>query len=298
MPRPEIAVAGIPGAWSSEALASALREQGASTFILTPGELSHDLSTGRVCSSSRGDLYGLDGLVVKKLGELDSQTAENRLVMLKRLQEQGIPVISKPEAIESAVNRYRMSWLMCRAGIPMPETLVTESLDQALAAVDRWGKAIAKPLYTTKGRGMILLEPGNDIESELRELHTNGHQPFYLQQFIESPGRDVAVVVLAGRVLGSFSRVAAPGQWMTTTAAGGHYEACELDGRVEELALAAAETFGLDFTSVDMVHSRKGWLVYEVSAFGGFRGLYEAYGVDAASRYAAHVIRKIRDERV
>ena len=49
-----------------------------------------------------------------------------------------------------------------------------------------------------------------------------------------------------------------------------------------EYAERAARAFGLDYTVVDLVEHGDDFLLYEVSAFGGFRGLHEACGVDAA----------------
>jgi ribosomal protein S6--L-glutamate ligase len=59
---------------------------------------------------------------------------------------------------------------------------------------------------------------------------------------------------------------------------------------VIELAHRAQALFDLAFTCVDVVESARGPLVFEVSAFGGFRGLHEACGIDAAGLYAAWVI--------
>ena len=50
---------------------------------------------------------------------------------------------------------------------------------------------------------------------------------------------------------------------------------------------APPRAFGLDYTVVDLVEQGDDFLIYEVSAFGGFRGLLEASGVDAAAAYAA-----------
>jgi ribosomal protein S6--L-glutamate ligase len=47
------------------------------------------------------------------------------------------------------------------------------------------------------------------------------------------------------------------------------------------------------FTCVDVVETANGPLVYEVSAFGGFRGLLEANGIDMAERYAQYVLERI-----
>jgi len=59
---------------------------------------------------------------------------------------------------------------------------------------------------------------------------------------------------------------------------------------IERLALRAADVFGLTFTGVDLVEGPDGYLTYEVSAFGGFGGLWHTQGIDAARLYAEHVV--------
>jgi ribosomal protein S6--L-glutamate ligase len=179
----------------------------------------------------------------------------------------------------------------------MPRTVVTESLDEAEAAVLKWGRAVLKPLLTSKGRGMVLLSRKAAPRIALRRYRQDGHSPLYLQEFVPSAGRDIAVAVLGGRVIGAYCRVAREGEWQTTTAAGGHYEPCPIYDSATELALRAAQVFGLDFTTVDMVETDAGWLVYEVSAFGGFAGLRKTLAVDAATMYAEHIIKRLRDGR-
>ena len=63
-----VAVAGVPGAWSSESLAEALRTQGASSSVVALDACVHDISRNEVYHEGR-PLSGLDGLVVKKLGD-------------------------------------------------------------------------------------------------------------------------------------------------------------------------------------------------------------------------------------
>jgi tetrahydromethanopterin:alpha-L-glutamate ligase len=118
--------------------------------------------------------------------------------------------------------------------------------------------------------------------------------PFYLQEFVPHAGRDIGAVVLNGRVLGAYYRVAGRGAWMTTTAAGGSYEACEVTAEMARLAVRAADVFGLEFTGVDLVETPGGYLVYEVSAFGGFAGLWRSQGIDAAKAYAEYVVHALR----
>ncbi len=296
MVRLRIPVAGVPGAWSSEALAAALREEGAESFVFPVEECSHDLGTDNV---RWGDLPlgNVDGVAVKKLGDAASPHARQRVEVLYALRNRGAVVVSGAEAIDAAVDRYHMSALLARAEVPMPRTQVTESFDEAEGTVERWGEVVAKPLFTSKGRGMTLMTEERANRITLRTWGKEGRGPYYLQRFVPARGRDVAVAMLGGRVLGAYSRVAAPDQWQTTTRMGGHYEPAEVTDEMAEIATRALDIFGLDYTTVDMVHTPRGWLVYEVSAFGGFTGLRKALGLEVAPLFAKHVIAKVRHER-
>jgi ribosomal protein S6--L-glutamate ligase len=60
-----------------------------------------------------------------------------------------------------------------------------------------------------------------------------------------------------------------------------------------EVAVAAQAPFGLDYTTVDVVETGDGPLVLEVSAFGGFRGLFSSQSMNAAQKLADYVIGRI-----
>jgi ribosomal protein S6--L-glutamate ligase len=116
----------------------------------------------------------------------------------------------------------------------------------------------------------------------------------YLQEMLALPGRDLGVAFVGGEYLATYARVQASGNWKTTTSAGGKYEPFTPSAEVIELARRAQGLFGLDFTCVDVVETSRGPMVFEVSAFGGFRGLLDACGVDAAAAYADHVERVMK----
>ncbi len=292
MPEPLIPVAGIQGAWSSEALSACLREAGAKSFVFPLDECTHDLDAGKVFWEDV-DVTLTNGVAVKKVGDLTFSDLGSRLQYLHQIQQSGSVVMSTPSAIDAVLDRYNMSAVMSRAGVPMPRTLVTESVDDADEVIERWGKVVAKPLFTSKGRGMTLLTPENATRLTLRTWKTHNMGPFYLQEFVEGPGRDVGIVVLGGKPLGAYSRVAAEGQWQTTTRTGGHYEPADMNDDQAEIAVKAVDSFGLDFSTVDMVETDAGWLVYEISAFGGFSGLQRATGINAARLFAEYIYHKV-----
>jgi ribosomal protein S6--L-glutamate ligase len=49
----------------------------------------------------------------------------------------------------------------------------------------------------------------------------------------------------------------------------------------------------MDFTTVDVAETRDGPIVFEVSAFGGFRGASEGIGINAAQLYVEHVLAEL-----
>ena len=93
--------------------------------------------------------------------------------------------------------------------------------------------------------------------------------------------------------MATYARVNNGNSWNTTINSGGKYEAYEPSPEIIQLARRAQEPFGLDFTCVDVVETNNGPMVFEVSAFGGFRGLLQANEVDAASLYADYVLGRL-----
>jgi ribosomal protein S6--L-glutamate ligase len=59
------------------------------------------------------------------------------------------------------------------------------------------------------------------------------------------------------------------------------------------MARHAQSLFAMDFTTVDVAETDTGPIVFEVSAFGGFRGALEGIGINAAQLYVEHVLREL-----
>jgi ribosomal protein S6--L-glutamate ligase len=279
----KVAVIGQPGAWSTERLVSAVRVEGVDASVVDLAACALTLPDAHLRAAGRR-LEGFDGALVKKIGDaVDGPTMAARINLLRALERGGVPVVSAPDRLAVAADRYRMTLELAGAGLPIPDTVVTDDLDEAAAAVRRFGSAVLKPLFTSKGRGMRRLAADADLPTLLERHRAEHGLPFYLQRFIPHPGRDLGVAVLEGRCLGAYWRIAGQDQWMTTILSGGRYAPAEPPAEVVDIAERAARHFQLLFTGVDLMQAPDGgWLVLEVSAFGGFRGLSTALGLDAA----------------
>ncbi len=284
-----IAVVGQPGAWSTERLANALRAAGADALVVDLARCALRLPEPGVWHQGRR--LDVEAAVVKKIGDTaGGWTVRERLQILRHWEASGVPVWSAPDRLEIAVDRYRMTVELVRAGLPVPETVITEDVGEAVATVERFGVAVLKPLFTSKGRGMVRLDSSLDVRRILEGHRIDNADPFYLQRFVKHPGRDLGVAVLDGRCLGAYWRIAGDGQWMTTVLSGGRYAPADPPAEAIALAERAARHFGLLFTGVDLIETDGGFTVLEVSAFGGFRGLLDGCGVDAAPPLAGAVL--------
>ena len=288
----KIAVIGNPGSWSTEKLSDSLEKKTGFRCVVDISTAVFDLSRKTLyCKNT--DLAALDGLVIKKIGPVYSPEMYNRLEILRFFCSLGKPVFSRPEMIMQAVNRLSCTVNLQMGNIPMPPTVITEDMTLACEAVRRFGKAVLKPLFSSKARGMLLVEDDVSCRSAIAEFQASGNTTMYIQKMVSVPGRDLGVAFLGGEYIGTYARQKGT-SWNTCTPSGGSYERCDPDPEIINLAYRAQDLFNLDFTCVDVVETDEGPMVFEVSAFGGFRGLYQAWGIDAADMYADYILKQIK----
>ena len=115
----------------------------------------------------------------------------------------------------------------------------------------------------------------------------------YIQKKLDLQGRDYGMVFLGGKYLGAYARVSEEQSWNTTINSGGKYAAYAPQQSIINLAHKAESLFGMDFTTVDVAETKEGPVVFEVSAFGGFKGAKDGIGIDAADLYADYAITEL-----
>ncbi len=293
MPTKRIGVVGTTGGWSSELLADTVAQvTGGPRLLIDMEKVRLDLPGGAAWFGNQ-NLAELDGLLIKKIGARYSPDLLDRLEVLRFLAERGLPIRSAPLAILRVLDRLSCTITLQLQDIPMPPTSVTEDVDQAMAAVEAYGRAVFKPLYSSKARGMTLIAKGAGARAAI--LAYKAENPImYIQKTVDLSGaRDLGVAFLGGQYLTTYARCKAGDAWNTTTASGGRYEAFVPTREIIDLARRAQEPFGLDFTCVDVALTDDGPVVFEVSAFGGFRGILETSGIDAARLFTEHLLRTI-----
>ena len=280
-----------PSDWTARAIASGLERQGAEAALLDFSQISAPLGPDLRLEADGTDLLGLDGLVVRDLGRRGSSDVAFRFEVLSAVEASGVPVVNTPSAILRAANKFATSLALLRAEIPQPETLAATSLPAAEEFVARHRRAVYKPLFGYKGRGLLLLSP--DDPAPLRDaLAKEG--VVYLQEFLESTAprpRDIRAFVVDGKVAGAIYRVAPPGSWISNLARGGAPKRCPLTCEIEELALRAAAAVGTVYSGVDLLETSRGLAVLEVNGTPSGWGVHQAWGIDVGEMIASAALR-------
>jgi ribosomal protein S6--L-glutamate ligase len=267
-------------------LADAARQRGHQPLLLDFTSLQASVRGGRLTWECSGhDLRTLDAVVVRTMppGTLEQVVA--RMDLLAGLEAAGIPVINPPKSLECAVDKYLTTQRLAQNGLPVPDTIVCESAEAALAAWEQLGgDVVVKPIFGAEGRGILRITDRELAHRAFRTLERLG-AVLYLQQFLCGPRYDLRLLLLDGHLLGAMQRIPKPGDFRANLSQDG--TAVPWHPSTEELQLAcrAAETTGAIFAGVDLMHrSDLQPVVIEVNAVPGWRGLEETCRVPVAAR--------------
>ena len=214
-----------------------------------------------------------------------------RVDALHRLEDRDIPVMNSPRALERTVDKFWTTALLEQAGLPVPETIVCERPEDAMAAFRTLGDVIVKPLFGSMGLGMVRV---SDEEMAFRVSRTLEaiRGVYYLQRAVDHAGCDVRAFVVGDRVIGAIER-RAPG-WLTNLARGGEASPVTLSPEWAALALRAARVVGAEYAGVDLLPARDGTVyVVEVNGIPGWRGLQDATSIDVAGAIVEHLLDRV-----
>lgn len=228
-----------------------------------------------------GILVGYNVILVRCLSH------SRALYASKLLGDNGQRTVNDHEVIATCGDKLLTSLALAQHGVPTPRTKVAFTPRAALEAIEQMGyPVVLKPLNGSWGRLLAKINDRDAAETILEHKHTLGghrHSIFYIQEYIEKPGRDIRSFVVGDKVIAAIYRHAQ--HWITNTARGGEASACPITSEVERISRAAAEAVGGGVLAVDILEAPDGrLLVSEVNHTPEFRNSIAPTGVDIADR--------------
>jgi [lysine-biosynthesis-protein LysW]--L-2-aminoadipate ligase len=261
---------------------AALRERGVDFARVDPRKVSFDL-----VSPGGDDLSGYDAVLVRCL-------SHSRAYYLTRwLESLGVPAVSPHRVVATCGDKLLTSVALQEAGLPIPRTVIAFTPEAALAAIEELGyPAVLKPVHGSWGRLLARVNDRDAAEAVLEHKTTLGgyvHSVFYIQEYVDKPGRDIRSMVAGDEVVYAVYRRA--DHWITNTARGGEALPCPLTPEIADLSLAAAQAVGGGVVSVDLLETSDGQLlVNEVNHTPEFHGARQATDADIAGKIVEYVL--------
>ena len=214
-----------------------------------------------------------------------------RMDLLQRLERTGVPVINPPKAIEASVDKYLCLAKLAAAGLPVPDTQVSQTFEQALLDFERLGgDVVVKPIFGSMGRGIERLTDVTQAKDCFESLLHQG-LVIYQQKFIPHDGSDLRLFVIDQRVW-AMRRKATSG-WITNISQGGQGFFHEPTDKEIDLALRAAHTVGASIAGVDLIYDQTTGQgrVLEINASVGWKEISRVLEVDFAAEVLLSISR-------
>lgn len=235
-----------------------------------------------------------DAALVRTIAAGTFEQVTLRLGILHALEALGVPVINDARTIERCVDKSMTSFLLHRAGIPTPTTLVSEDVDAAQRWLDATpGERVQKPLFGSQGRGLARF--GRDDPWPPVEAYAGVR---YLQRFVgrDKDWHDFRVIVVGGRPVAAMRRHGR--SWITNVRKGARCEAVALTERLAAQSQAAAAAVGADYAGVDLIEDDCGaLLVLEVNSMPAWKGLQSVASCDIAGAIIDHLLKRVDEGR-
>jgi RimK family alpha-L-glutamate ligase len=242
--------------------------------------------------ASTSIIEDLDALIIRPIGRGSLEELVFRMDMLYKLERRGFYIINPPTAIEHCVDKYDILALLEDEGIPVPRTLATESINEALKAFSELGgDVVVKPIFGSRGQGATRIVDV-DIADTIFKAITFHHGVIYMQEFVPHGHSDIRAFVVGNRVIASMRRVA--DGWKTNYSKGAKPVPAKISNEFEELAAKSAKVVGCKIAGVDILEGPEGPRIVDVNSQPGWRGLQAVTKVNIADEVVDFVLSELK----
>ena len=210
------------------------------------------------------------------------------------LESVGIPAISPHRVVATCGDKLLTSAALQKADVPIPRTIVAFTPEAALETIEDMGyPVVLKPLFGSWGRLLARVNDRYAAEAILEHKTTLGgyvHSVFYIQEYVDKPGRDIRTLVVGDETVYAVYR-SSP-HWITNTARGGNTSNLQITPEIDHLSCAAAKAVGGGIVAVDILEDHDGsLLVNEVNHTPEFHGAMQATDADITGKIVDYVLK-------
>jgi [lysine-biosynthesis-protein LysW]--L-2-aminoadipate ligase len=225
---------------------------------------------------------------------LDRCMAHGRAaVALQVFDALGVKCVNSSRGSGIADDKIATTLALAAAGVPTIRTAAAFDIDSALRVLDEkiGYPAVLKPVTGSWGRLLAKVNTpaaARNLLEHKKALGSFHHGVFYVQEYVEKPGRDLRIFVVGDEVIAGSYRMAE--HWITNVARGAKSLPCPITPEIADISLRATRAVGLDLAGVDLIETNDGLQVIEVNTGAEFKGLIQTTDVDIPGRIVDYVV--------
>ncbi len=298
---------------------AALQRRGVKAFWMTPGEVLDDVAYGVESTLSEECERGADASALiaglcqvatgSRLHEADAVLScagdfaryfDSVRVLFEAL---GVVTLNTAAATRVSADKWQTHVALAEAGVPVAAAMLVHDNAEAHAAAGELGyPVVVKEPHGFGGYGVRKADNGAELRAAFEELHSDGGA-LMIEHYIECDGRDLRLLVLEGKVLGAFHRVAPAGEFRSNLTLGGTGTAAQVGRPERRLAKAATRALGLDWVGLDVGRATRtiagrsylpegALFVFETNSTPGIDGLFTYGGPDVSDEIVDCLMRR------
>lgn len=278
-------------------LIAAFEAQGVTPDVILDRDLDFDVTGGADqpapgLQASKGIAWRDYDVVIERC-----VSTSRGLYAMAILNSWGIPTINSYATAAICADKLQTSIALARHGVPQPQTRVAFTPESAMEAIAEVGyPAVLKPVTGSWGRLLARVSDPDSAEAIIEHRQTLGdynHHTYYVQEYVNKPGRDIRAFVVGERTICAIYRASA--HWITNTARGGQASNCPVTPELDELCQRAAHAVGGGVLAIDVFETPNGsLLVNEINHTMEFRNSSAPTGIDIAAEVAQYALSHAR----
>jgi len=203
----------------------------------------------------------------------------------------------RPIAYSIAQDKIYTQTVIQKNNIPMPTTYLSATIDAAKNILKKVNyPIIMKFPQGTQGKGVMFADSYASASSILDALESL-RQPFLIQEYVETDGVDIRLIVVGQKVVAAMKRRAEVGEKRANLHAGGAGEKFIPDEYTKKIAVEAARSIGAEICGVDVLESVKGPVVIEVNVSPGLQGITSVTDIEVADRIAKYLFEQAGEKK-
>ncbi|MFH0776463.1 MAG: ATP-grasp domain-containing protein [Patescibacteria group bacterium] len=183
-----------------------------------------------------------------------------------------------------------------KAGVPIPPTIFSNSTssENLKKIAQKLGlPLVIKTLDGSKGEGTLVVDSFFALKSTV-PLLVGQELEFVFQKMIrEAAGRHVRVIVLGGKIVCAYQKsIPKKIDFRSNATDKARRKIVHLDAQTENFVLKAVAASGVSFGGVDLLPTKKGYLITEVNSPCNFAASQDFTGIDIAGLMLDFLIAK------